>query len=114
MAKTDGFYTGISLHKPGQYCHGICVIQKKAVGADLLHVSCEVLHYGYRAESTENPPDSQGVCDGLAQTVFFWNFKIGDGAGLISADLNCVDRKVGILKSRLAVLFAEICFDFCL
>ena len=71
----------------------------------------EILHYGNGAEGSHDTADSEGVGNGLTETVLLGNLKVGDGAGIVAADLNGVDHEGRTRKCCLAVFNTEVTLD---
>ena len=55
------------------------------------------------AQAAHDAADAERVGDGLAQAVFLRHFEIGDGAGLVAADLESNDDEIGAFQ-RLALV----------
>ena len=111
MAQADGLDAGAAQHRAGEHRHGVGVVQKQRVGADLFHVARKVEHHGDGAQRAEDAADAQGIGDGLSQAVFFRHFKVDDGAGIVEPHLNGVDDVIRAAQRVLAVLHAQVCFD---
>ena len=111
VAQTHGLDAGIALHRAGKHGHGIGIIEEPRVRADLFHVLREIEQDRDGSQRAENAADAEGVGDGLAQTVFFRNFEVGDGAGIIAADLNGVHDVICAAQGFLALLHAQICLN---
>ncbi len=103
VAQSHCFHAGVPLHVAGQHGHGVGVIQKPGIRADLSHVIGKVLKHRDGAQRAHDAADSKGVAYGLAQTVFFRDFKVSDGTGVVSPYLNSVDHKVGSPEGFLPV-----------
>ena len=98
-------------HAAGEHRHGVRVVQHPRRGADRLHLVREIEHHRQRAQGAEDAADAEGVGDGLAQSVFFRNFEIDDGARVIPADLDRVDDVIRPLQRFASVGGAEIAGD---
>ncbi len=61
----------------------------------------EIQHDRQGAQRAEDAADAEGVGDRLTQTIPLGNLEIGDGAGVIAADLDGVDH-IGRRFQRLA------------
>ena len=62
------------------------------------------------AAAAEDAANAERIPNGLAQTVFFRNFKIDDRAGVVQAHLNGVHHKGSAPQGLFAVLHARIAF----
>ena len=112
VAKTDGLDARVSCHVAGEHCHGVGIVKEECIGANLLHIVGKILHNGNGSESTHDTADAESVADSLPETVFFRNLKVNYRAGVIKTDLNCVNDKIRIFQSSLAVFNSEIALDF--
>ena len=108
VAQADGLDTGIAQHVAGQHGHGIRVVQKPCVRADLLHVPRKVGQDGDRPQRAHDPADAQRVADGLAQAELLRDLKVRDGAGVVAADLNGIDDEIRAAQRLFAVFRAKI------
>ena len=69
------------------------------------------MEYRNGAQCAHNASDPQGIPDGLAQAIFFRDLKVGDGAGVIQSNLNCVDYEVGAAERFLPVFNTKVSLD---
>ena len=76
MAKPYRLYTCISLHISCKDTHGISIIQKPRIRANLLHIACKVLKHVDGTKPSEYTADAEGITDSLAQSVFLRYFKV--------------------------------------
>ena len=83
VAKTDSLDTCVSLHITRKHCHGVCVVQKPSIGANLFHIACKVFQHGHSAQRAHDTAYAEGVGDCLSETVLFGNLKVYNGAGVI-------------------------------
>ena len=111
MAQAHSLHIGVALHVAGEHGHGVGVVQEQGVGADRFHVFGKIPQHGDGAQRTHDAADSQGVADGLAQTVFLGNLEIRHRAGLVQAHLDGVHHEVGAPEGLPAVLHAQISLD---
>jgi len=111
VAQAYGFDAGVALHVACQHCHGVGVVKKPCIGADLFHIVRKALHHRDGTQCAHNAADAQGVGDGLAQAILFRHFKVGYGAGLIETHLNGVYHIVSASQGVLAVFHAAVGFD---
>ncbi len=108
VAETHRLGENKALHIARKHGHGVGVIEEPGVGADLVHIVAEGLHNGNGTEGAHDAADTEGVGDGLAETVLLGDLKIDNGAGIVAADLNGVDHELGTAEGLLAVLDAEM------
>ena len=112
VAKAHGLDAGGALHGAAQHGHGIGIVQKQGVRANLFHIPGEVQHHRDGAQGAEDAADAQGIGDGLAKAVALGHLKVDDRAGLIAAHLDGVDHIIGAAQGILALLHAQIGLDF--
>ena len=62
-----------------------------------------VEHHRNRAEAAHDPADAERVGDRLAQAEALGHLEVGDGARLVAADLDHVDRVVGTVERGAAI-----------
>ena len=108
MAKADSLDAAFADQETREDGHWIRVVEEPCARADSLHVVRKTFEHRNRAQGAEDTADADGVADRLAEAVFFRNFKVRDGGGLIAADLDGVDDKVRVLQSGLALLDAQV------
>ena len=113
VAKTNSFDARVACHIAGENCHRVSIVKEPGVRANLLHISCKVFKDGDCTQTAHNSADAQSVCNRLTKTVFFGDFKVCNCAGVVKADLNCVNNKFCSAKGFLAVLNAEVGCYFC-
>ena len=65
----------------------------------------------YGAQGAHNAPRAQRIGDGLLQAMAFTDLKIGDGAGLIAANLEGDHNEISALQGGFAIAMAA---DFAL
>ena len=111
VAQADGLDRGVSLHETAEHSHGIGVVEEPCVGTNLSHIPGEILHHRDSSQCSHDAADAQGICDGLAETVFFRNLEINNGTGIVASHLNGVDHKVGTSEGLLAIFHTQISFD---
>ena len=112
MAKTNGLNACVSLHKARQHSHGVGVVKEKGARTNGRHIVGKVLKNRDGAQCAEDAADSEGVGNGLAKTILLGHLKIGNGAGLIKADLNGINYKISAAQCITAVFDAKILADF--
>src|ERR1700754_74407 len=91
VAESNGTYFGSFVQGPAIHRHGIHVVQVNDLWAEPFHVPAHIDQNRDRPQSSHNPPDTQGVSDGLTKTVPLRDFKIGDGTRPITTNLDHVD-----------------------
>ena len=111
VAEADGPDGRLAQHGPGQHGHGIGVVEKPGVRADLLHVAGKVHHDRNGPEGAEDTADPQRIRDRLPQAVFFGDLKIRDRTGIIPSDLDGIDYIVGAAQGILSRIRAQITAD---
>ena len=111
MTKTDGVDVGIAKHIARQHSHGVGVIEEQRTGTDGSHILGKVFQYGDSAKRTEDTADSEGVGNGLTQTVLFGNLKVCDGTRLVETHLNGVDDEIGATERITAIFHTKIFAD---
>ena len=103
MAEPDRPDGSAAEHRAGQHRHRIGIVEEPGVRADFLHVTGKIHHHRNGAESAENAADAERVRNRLTQPVFFRNFKVDHGGGLITADLNGIHHEISPLESFLPI-----------
>ena len=105
VAQADGRDArGRAVQRPGDHRHRVDVVQVDgAVRTDLLHVAQHVEHHGDGAQAAHDPADAQRVTDGLLQAVLLRDLEVGDGGGLVAADLDRVQHEAGAVERGAAV-----------
>ena len=93
VAQAHSLDLGVAQHIAGKHGHGIGIVQKPCLRADLLHIPGEFLHHRDGPQGPHNAADAQRVGNGLTQAVFLGDFKINYRTGVISAHLNGIDNK---------------------
>ncbi|ESZ17651.1 hypothetical protein X735_06255 [Mesorhizobium sp. L2C085B000] len=78
-------------------------MQHDRVWADGQHVLADLPQMRHGPEAAHDAADAERVGNGLAQAVFLRHLEIGDGAGLVTADLEGDDDEVGT-GERLALV----------
>ena len=68
--------------------HRVHILQHHRVRAELFHIGTEVPQERHGAKSAHDTANAERVGDGLAKSVFLRDLEIGDGAGLVAADLH--------------------------
>ena len=63
VAEADGLNIGHAKHGAGQHGHGVGVVQKPRVRADLFHIAGKILHHTDGAQTAENATDAKRVAD---------------------------------------------------
>ena len=111
VAQTDRPDRRTLQHGAGQDRHRIGVVEEPGVRTDLFQLMRKIQHDGNRAEGAEDSADAERVGDRLAQTIFFRDFEVDHRRGLVSADLDGIDDKIGVLQRFLPVCRSEIAFD---
>ena len=111
VAEADGLHACIALHVAGQHSHGVGVVEKESVRADLLHIPGKILHDRDGPERAHDAADSQCVGNSLAKAVLLGDLEVDDGRGIITAYLDRVDDEGGAAERGLAILYAEIALD---
>ena len=111
VAQTNGLHAGVALHVTGQHSHGIGVVQKQCIGTYLFHVTGEISHNRNGTQGAHNTADTQGIADGLAQTVFLRHFKVDNGTGVVQTNLNGVNYEVSTAQGLFTVLNAQVALD---
>ena len=76
VAKTYRLDARESLHISAENSHRVGVVEEISIGADLLHISCEVRKNGNCAKPAEDSAYTEGVGDSLTKSVFFGDFKV--------------------------------------
>jgi hypothetical protein len=95
MAQADLSDGGISgRYRPGVDRHRVDILQQDRVRADLHHVGADTPQMRRGAQAAHDAADAQRVGDRLAQAVALGQFEIGDGAGLVAADLKGDDDEI--------------------
>lgn len=108
VAETHRLGEDKALHIARKHGHGVGVIEKPGVGANLVHIVTEGLHNGNGTEGAHDAADAEGIGDGLTEAVLLGDLKIDNGAGIVASHLNGVDHKPGTAEGLLAVLDAEM------
>ena len=69
-----------------------------AFGATCAHVLADLPQVRDGAEAAHDAADAEGVGDGLAQAELLRHLEVGDGAGVVAADLEADDDEVGAVE----------------
>ena len=112
MTEADGADLGLAQNSAGEGTHGVGVVEQPGIGADLLHIAGEIEHDRKGAQDAEDAADADGVGDGLTQTILFGDLEVGDGAGVVAADLYGVDDEIGAAQGFAPLASAEVGFYF--
>ena len=108
MAQAHHLYTGIPGNVPSKHGHGIGIVKQPRVGAYRLYIPCEILHHVDGTQTAEDTADTEGITDGLTETVLLRDLKVDDGARIVKTYLNCIYNEVGASESFLSVFNTEI------
>src|SRR5258708_2862783 len=98
MAKTDSSNPSCSAQCPTVDGHRVDIIQMNYIGATALHFLAHFDQDGNGSQRAHDPADTQRVGDGLAETVFLWDLKIGECPGSVATNLNHVNSVVGAIQ----------------
>ncbi len=101
---------GLLQHRAGVDRHRVGVVEQPRVRAELLHLAAEADHHRDGPQAPEYAADAESVGDGLLEAVLLRHLEVGDGAGLVEADLDGVDDVVGALERFLAVRLSPMIF----
>gem|GEM_PF-7032034 len=58
-------------------------------------------------QRAEDAADAQGIGNGLLQAVLSGDGEIGDGAGIVAADLNGIYHVISVFQCRPAVFYPD-------
>jgi hypothetical protein len=108
MAKTNGLYVGVTEHISCKHSHRVGIVEEPSVRTNLFDVLCKALKNVDSSESTEDTADTEGITDGLTETVLLRDLKVDDGARIVKTYLNSVNYEICVTKSVLSLLYAKI------
>lgn len=94
------------VHRPGVHRHRVDVVKHGGVRADLAHIVADSPQVRDGAQRAHNASRPQRIGNGLLQAVALADCKIGDGTGLIAANLEGNDDKIGALQGGFPVAVA--------
>ncbi len=104
VAKADGGDLANAVDGHHVHGHGVGVIEVEwAIGAEVAEHVADFYEFGHGAEGAEDAADAEGIGNGLAEAVFLGDFEVGDGARLVTADLDHGDHVAGACAGFLEV-----------
>lgn len=74
--------------------HGVHILQHDGIWADRQHVLANLPQMRNGAQTAHDAADAERIRNRLAQAIFTRHLEIGDGAGLIAADLEGHDNEI--------------------
>ena len=94
MAQADALHAAALLNSASDDCHGVGVVQKPCIRAELLHIARDFQHDRNGPQSTEQASYAKRICNGLFKTVLLRNLKIRNNIRIICSNRDGVDDVV--------------------
>ena len=98
VAKTHCGDLRATVESPAIHGHGVGIVDVQRVGAEPLHVCCDVEQNGNSANAPHDATDPERVGDGLTQAVCCRDLEVENGARPVPGDLNHGDDVVGAVE----------------
>ena len=94
------------VHRPGVHRHRINVVKHGGVRADLAHIVADSPQVRDGAQRAHNASRPQRIGNGLLKAMAFTDFKVSHGAGLVAANLEGDDDKIGVPQGGFTIAMA--------
>src|SRR5271165_6911192 len=103
VTKADGTNTGRLVQGPAIHRHGIDIVQMHDIRTEPFHLLAHVDQDRDGSQCPHNPANTEGIGDGLTETVPFWDIEVSYRAWPVTTDLDHVDCVGGAIKCSRAI-----------